>query len=94
MQGGRAIKAITLRNLPPALVHLISRKAEEQRTSLNKVVISLLEESLGKGRNKGKKEKPRYHDLEHLAGAWVEDEAAAFDEALAEQRVIDKELWK
>jgi glutamate carboxypeptidase len=32
--------------------------------------------------------------LEHLAGTWSEEEAAAFDTALAEQRQVDPEQWK
>jgi hypothetical protein len=35
-----------------------------------------------------------HYDLDHLAGTWSEEEAAAFDTALAEQRRIDPELWK
>jgi nitric oxide reductase large subunit len=34
-----------------------------------------------------------HYDLDHLAGTWSEEEAAAFDTALAEQRRIDPELW-
>ncbi|HSU83907.1 MAG TPA: hypothetical protein VLR69_15920 [Thermoanaerobaculia bacterium] len=35
-----------------------------------------------------------HYDLDHLAGTWSEEEAAAFDTALAEQRRIDPELWE
>lgn len=34
-----------------------------------------------------------HHDLDHLAGTWSEEEAAAFEAALAEQRRVDPELW-
>jgi hypothetical protein len=47
------VKAITLRNLPPDLTRIIRQKADEQHTSINKVVISLLEKSVGvRGRAK------------------------------------------
>jgi hypothetical protein len=41
-----------------------------------------------------KKEKVRYHDLDHLAGTWSKEEAEAFEKLIAEQRTIDPELWK
>ena len=85
------MKAITLRNIPPQLAREIRRKAEEKGESLNKIVIGLLEERLGLGR---KKQAPRYHDLDFLAGSWTKEEAEAFDEALAAQRTIEPDLWK
>lgn len=86
------MKLVTLRNLPPELARIIRRKANEKRTSINKAVISLLEESVG---IQGKKaEKSLYHDLDALAGSWTEEEALAFEKALARQRAIDPDLWK
>ena len=86
------MKAITLRNLPPEIAKTIHQRAKQKKTSVNKAVISLLEESLGK--KPQKKEKVRYHDLDHLAGSWTKEEAEAFDKLIAEQRTIDPELWK
>ena len=60
------MKAITLRNLSPEVAKIIQKRAKEQRTCVNKAIIGLLEESVGK--KPGKKEKVRYHDLDHLAG--------------------------
>lgn len=86
------MKAVTLRNLAPELARIIRRKAEENRTSLNRAVISLLEESVGiRGK---KKDKPLHHDLDALAGSWTREEASAFEKALARQRAIDADLWK
>lgn len=85
------MKAITLRNLPPELTRIIRRKADEQHASINKVVISLLEKSVGV---RGKKhEIVLHHDLDALAGSWSREEAAAFNKALAKQRTIDPDLW-
>ncbi len=86
------MKAITLRNLPPEVTKAIQQRAKRDRTSVNKAVIGLLEESLGKKTRK--KEKVRYHDLDHLAGTWTKEEADAFEKLIAEQRTIDPELWK
>jgi len=86
------MKAITLRNLPPELTQIIRRKADEQHASINKVVISLLEKSAGVRTKKS--EKVLYHDLDALAGSWSREEAAAFNKAMAKQRIVDPELWR
>ena len=86
------MKAITLRNLPPEVAKTIQQRTTQKKTSVNKAVIGLLEESLGM--KPQKKEKVRYHDLDHLAGSWTKEEAEEFDKLIAEQRTIDPELWK
>lgn len=86
------MKAITLRNLPPDVARTVQQRAKQKKTSVNKAVIELLEESVG---SKRKKKAPvRYHDLDHLAGTWTKEEAAALEAFIAEQRTIDPELWK
>ena len=86
------MKAITLRNLPPDVARTVQQRAKQKKTSVNKAVIELLEESVG---GKEKKKSPiRYHDLDHLAGTWTKEEAAAFEVLIAEQRTIDPEFWK
>ncbi|CBK40424.1 conserved protein of unknown function [Nitrospira defluvii] len=86
------MKAITLRNLPPEVARTVQRRAKQKKTSVNKAVIELLEESAG---GAAKKTAPvRYHDLDHLAGTWTTEEAATFEQLIAEQRPIDPELWK
>ena len=84
-------KAITLRNVPPQVARAIRHKAATEGTSLNKAVIGLLEEHLGtSGRLR---RKVLYHDLDFMAGLWTREEADAFDRTLAEQRVVDPDLW-
>ncbi len=86
------LKAITLRNLPPELVRVIRRRAAEKRTSLNRAVLELLQERLG---TKGQRlRQPLYHDLDLLAGSWSREEAAAFEQAMRDQRRIDPDVWK
>lgn len=86
------MKAITLRNLPTEVARTVQRRAKQKKTSVNKAVIELLEESAG---GTDKKTAPvRYHDLDHLAGTWTTEEAASFEQLIAEQRPIDPELWK
>lgn len=85
------MKAVTLRNLPPSLDRTIRQRAKKKGVSVNKVVISLLQEHLGESE---KRPVRRYHDLDELAGSWNKQEAEAFEQALAEQRAIDPEMWK
>ena len=85
------MKAITLRNLPPEVSKAIQQRAKRNKTSVNRAVIGLLEESLGKKQQK--KDKVRYHDLDHLAGSWTKKEAEEFEKFIAEQRTIDPGLW-
>jgi hypothetical protein len=86
------MKAITLRDVPPELARLIRRKAEQEKSSLNKTVVRMLEECTGLHRKKGGK--PLYDDLDALAGVWSQKEAKEFEQALKRQRAIDPDLWK
>jgi hypothetical protein len=86
------MKTITLRNLPPEVAKTVQQRAKKKKTSVNKAVIELLEESVGD--KVKKKEKARYHDLDHLAGSWTEEEADAFDKIVKSFRTIDRDLWK
>jgi len=83
-------RAITLRNLPPHVMNAIRRRAQERRISLNRAVITLLEEGLGVGSQAD----ATYHELDNLGGSWAREEAAAFDTALREQRSIDPDVWR
>jgi len=84
------MKAITLRNIPPEVQRAIRAKAKELGISMNRAVLELLQERIGKSRKRGTK----YTDLDHLFGAWSQAEADEFDQALAEQRRIYPEDWR
>lgn len=83
--------AITLRNIPPKLQEVIQQRADKEGLSLNRTVLRMLEEAAGQ---KTSISRELHYDLDHLAGTWSEEEAAAFDTTLAEQRRIDPELWE
>jgi len=87
------MKTITVRNIPSALQSAIRERAEKEGLSLSKTVIRLIGEATGLSRTAAARG-PRYHDLDHLAGTWSEEEARIFDEHLSEQREIDPELWR
>jgi len=83
--------AITLRKLPPRVAEAVLRRAAERKTSLNRAVIGLLEESAGVAASAGA---PEFHELDELCGAWSRAEARAFDRALGEQRRLDTDVWE
>lgn len=84
------MKAITVRNLSPELARYIREEARKQGQSLNRTVISLLEQATGLVRPK----KPRrYHDLDKYFGTMTKEDADLLDQSIKEQRQIDPEMW-
>lgn len=67
----------TLRKIPPHIDHELRRRAEQEDKSLNEIALQALEKGLGLSG-----QPVRHHDLDDLAGTWVED--AEFDRALEE----------
>jgi hypothetical protein len=78
----------TIRNVPTAVDRALRRKASEQKRSLNQVLLAAISREAGAGEGAG----VLHHDMDHLAGKWVED--PDFDAALAAQDEIDPELWR
>ncbi|MEW6776045.1 MAG: hypothetical protein AB1405_07120 [Bdellovibrionota bacterium] len=83
------MKQLTIRNLPPEIERAIRRRAQAEKTSLNRAVVALLEEAEG-----SRKKRPSHHDYDKFAGRWTKKDAQKFERALAQQRKIDPELWK
>jgi hypothetical protein len=77
----------TIRGIPPAVDAALRRKARRTGKSLNEIAVETLTEGAGLSAVPRK----RRH-LRDLAGTWKED--PAFDRAVAEQDVIDEDLWK
>ena len=77
----------TIRQVPVHLDRSLRQKSKQARQSLNEAAIAALTKGLGLA-----DEKPRYHDLDSLAGTWQED--AVFDAAIAAQDQVDPRLWK
>lgn len=79
-------KQYTIRQVPPSVDKALRRKAAQQKTSLNAVVLHALEVEAGVSGE------PRtHHDLDAFFGSWIRDEAV--EEALAEQRRIEPGDW-
>jgi plasmid stability protein len=77
----------TLRKIPNSLDAALRQRARQQGKSLNKVAIEALARDAGLSGERG-----RQRDLRDIAGTWRADRV--FDQAIAEQDTIDKELWR
>ena len=76
----------TIRRVPVRVDHLLREKAERNKVSLNEAAVQALAHGLG-----ASEEGHMFHDLDDLAGTWVQDEA--FDRVMEEQDRIDPDLW-
>lgn len=87
------MKAITIRNLPPAVAKAIRSRAKKERRSLNQTVVALLEEATST--KPGPKASPAalHHDLDHLFGVWSKEEADEFDALLEQSRAVNPRDW-
>ena len=78
-------RQLTVRNVPLEVGKRLDRLSRERGESLNSVVVGILTDSVGVDARRSR--------LERFA-TWTEGDAAAFDEAIAGQRVIDADLWR
>ena len=77
----------TIRQVPLHVDRALRQRVREERRSLNAVVIEMLERALGLTG-----QPIRHHDLDDLAGTWVDD--PEFDKAIEDMDQIDPELWR
>ncbi len=76
----------TVRGVPREVDQRLRLRARQRRISLNQLLVEELSAAGGGAPRR------RYRRLKDLGGRWQED--PAFDRTLAEQRRIDRELWK
>lgn len=76
----------TIRGVPRDVDQALRRKAHQRKISLNQLLVAeLTDVALGS--------QPRqYRSLNDVAGKWQDD--PEFDRILAEQRKIDRALWR
>ncbi len=79
---------ITIRDIPEAVEKAIRERARKRNTSLDRIVIELVEEALGMSGASGKN-----RDLSQLAGTWDAEDAESFDADVESIRRIDGEIW-
>ncbi len=84
------MKSLTIHGIDDELDHLLQRKAQSEKASLNKTIKRLLAESLGIN----KKAKPGHRkDFEDLFGAWSQKDLKEFTHVVKAFEKIDKEDW-
>ncbi len=77
----------TIRSVPPQLDRRLRQLAKRKGISLNKVVLETLEQH-----SDAKSGAKLNHNLDRLAGTWVED--PEFDATIEEFERIDLEKWQ
>jgi hypothetical protein len=83
------LKQFTLRGIDPQIEKKIRFLANERQQSINQVLVTIIHQSLGKG-----KKSSRAASLERFAGGWSEKEAADFNRAIQVFEQIDEEKWR
>lgn len=82
---------LTLRGLDKRLLQRIKELARQERISMNKAAVRLLER--GAGLAPSAPADRIGHSLDHVIGTWSAGEAKAFGEATRSCEQIDEDLW-
>lgn len=80
---------ITLRQIPDVLDKQLRSLAGKNKTSLNKIVLSLLMKNMGLSVNSDKK-----RDLTDLCGTWTRNQYDEFQKNTENFNTIDEEIWE
>ena len=79
-----------LRNISPDVLLSLKKEAIKQKTSINSLILRIIEQGIGITRQT---KKIVFHDLDYLAGTWCEEDKNAFDDNIKSLESIDQELW-
>lgn len=85
------MKTLTLRGIKPDVAEQLRRRAVRQGKSVNRCLAEIVEQSIC-GDTRGKPQE--YHDLDHLFGSLSDEDSRFIDEAIAESRTVDGEVWR
>lgn len=77
-----------LRGIPSEVMVLLKQEAKRLHTSVNVLILKMIEQGLG-----FTCEKLVYHDLDYLAGLWSSADEKTFEENTQYFEQIDTELW-
>ena len=86
VEPGRAMKTMTIRNVPTELSAALEAEKRRRGLSLNRTVLLLMQEALGVSTGRS-----RSNGLRRLAGSWSEDEFRNFEQAVAPFAEIEKD---
>jgi hypothetical protein len=77
----------TIRGVSEKLDSMVRERAQKYETSLNSFLLDALARGLG-----ADGEQAVCHDMDDLAGTWIEDEE--FERAVAAFEMVDEDLWR
>jgi hypothetical protein len=80
-----------LRGIPPQVMAFLKREAKDSKTSVNLLILKLIEQGIGYS---NKPKKVIHHDLDFLIGTWSEKELKDFEKRVSIFEKIDEEIWK
>jgi len=84
------MKSITIHGLDDEMAKLIKKRAKLEKTSVNRIVKSLLAKALGLGQN----QQDNREEFLDLFGVWSETEAKSFFKTIKDLEQIYPEDWK
>ncbi|WP_305046010.1 hypothetical protein [Geoalkalibacter sp.] len=88
------MRQVTLRGIPDDVEAAAREEARNKGISLNKALVSLLRRGADQQAQATRRRRPKAKsEFSVFVGLWDDAQGDAFDEALAEQRQIDDELW-
>jgi hypothetical protein len=88
-------RQLTVRGVDARLERTLRAEARRRGLSVNRTVLGLLREATGLSVAPAGGDTPaRSEELDHLAGTWAPEEAAAFDQYVRSLRRVDAELWR
>ena len=78
-------RQLTIRGVSEELGRRLARLSRERGQSINATALAILEDAFGLDARRSRL--ARY-------ATWTPDDVSSFDRALADQRVIDDDLWR
>jgi hypothetical protein len=88
---GDIMATMSIRGLDDKALNRLKRQAEQEGSSLNSLVLRLLQDT---GTPVQLNVTKKFDDLNTLAGTWGEEEAHAFERNTAAFAEVDAALWK
>lgn len=89
---GDSMANLSIRSLDERALTALKSRAMREDTSVNTLVLRLIEQGLGLQRSKPAR--VRHDDLDALAGTWGPEDGVTFEHATAPFGEIDNALWK
>lgn len=86
------LRQLTLRGFDPELSQYLLDLARVEGVSVNEAALRLLRKGAGLAAERGIEVVGL--SLDHLIGSWTEEEAAEFEQAIADLEQVDEDLWR